>query len=128
MSLVNAVRDKVIEYGIKIYNDYGVEENEYVFFVEDMILFVNEKEKIIGVSFQATTKPDRVGSLTLILDQLKTDINIMDSFVFDTENRYISGDKAFKLIEAKQEEDVIREFLKKQTYQHMLLSADCHEC
>jgi len=128
MSLVNAVRDKVIEYGIKIYNDYGVEENEYVFFVEDMILFINEKEKTIGVSFQATTKPDRVGSLTLILDQLKTDINIMDSFVFDTENRYISGDKAFKLIEAKQEEDVIREFLKKQTYQHMLLSADCHEC
>ena len=128
MSLINVVRDKVEEYGIQIYNDYSIENNEYVFFIEDAVIFVNEKDKSIGVSFHAATKPDKTAKIVLILNEMKIQIHIMDSFVFDKDNKYLSGDKAFELIDIARQEKIIEEFMKNQVYQQILLSSECHEC
>jgi hypothetical protein len=131
MSIVDKVRSKINEYGLEIYSDYPLIDHDgedYVFFVEEMILFINEKEKSIAVSFQASTKPERAANIILILNETKTNIDVMESFIFDKNNEYLSGEKAFDLIEKSKQSDVIQDFVKDQTYREILLTAKCHEC
>lgn len=131
MSIVDKVRSKINEYGLEIYSDYPLidgNDEDYVFFVEDMILFINEKEKSIEVTFEASTRPERAANMILILNEIKTNINIMESFIFDTNNEYLSGEKAFDLIEKSKQSDAIQDFVKDQTYKEILLTTKCHEC
>lgn len=130
MSFVDKVRSKMVEYGLEIYDEYPiVDGEEYVFLVEDMILFVSEEKKTIGVSFQAPTRPEQAANMVLILNEIETgELDVMESFIFDRNNRFISGDKAFDLIEKTKESKTIQEFLKQQTYNEILLSSKCFEC
>jgi len=132
MSIIDKVRAKINEYGLEIYSDYplidGSDDGDYVFFIEEMILFINKKEESIAVSFQASTRPERAANIILILNEIKTNIDIMESFIFDKNNEYISGEKAFDLIEKSKQSNVIQDFLKDQTYKEILLTAKCHEC
>ncbi len=128
MSIVDNIRSKAEEYGLEIFNDYPIEGKEYVFFIEDMMLFVNEEEKTIGVSFQACTRPERVGNMILILNEINEELDIVESFIFDKNNRYLSGEKAFELIEKTKQSKTIQSFLKDQTLREILLKAKCHEC
>ncbi len=128
MSIVDNVRSKAEEYGLEIFNDYPIEGKEYVFFIEDMMVFINEEEKTIGVSFQASTKPERVGNMILILNEINEEIDIVESFIFDKNNRYLSGEKAFELIEKTKQSETIQNFLKDQTLREILLKSKCHEC
>lgn len=131
MSIVDKVRSKINEYGLEIYNDYPLidgNNEDYVFFVEGMILFINEKEKSIEVTFEASTRPERAANMILILNEIKTNINVMESFIFDNNNEYLSGEKAFDLIEKSKQSDAIQDFVKDQTYKEILLTSECHEC
>jgi hypothetical protein len=132
MSIIDKVRAKINEYGLEIYSDYPLidgDNEDYVFFVEEMILFINEKEKSsIAVSFQASTRPERAANMILILNEIETNIDVMESFIFDKNNEYLSGEKAFDLIEKSKQSDVIQDFVKDQTYKEILLTAKCHEC
>lgn len=128
MSIIDKVRAKINEYGLEIFSDYPVDGDEYVFFIEDTMLFIKEKEKSIGVSFQAITRPERAANMILILSEIKIDINVMESFVFDRNNEYISGEKAFELIEKTKQSDTIQGLMKDQMYREILLTSECHEC
>ena len=127
MSITDKVRSKLEEYGLDIFNDYPVED-EYVFFVEDMMIFVNQKTKTIGVSFQASLRPDRVANMMLILREMEVDIDVMESFIFDRNNKYLSGEKAFDLINKSKQSEIIQDFLKDQAFRNILLHSKCHEC
>ena len=128
MSIIDKVRAKINEYGLEIFSDYPVDGDEYVFFIEDTMLFIKEKEKSIGVSFQAITRPERAANMILILSEIKIDINVMESFVFNRNNEYISGEKAFELIEKTKQSDTIQGLMKDQMYREILLTSECHEC
>jgi len=128
MSLIDKVRNKLEEYGLDIFNDYSVADDEHVFFVEDMMIFTNQKTKNIGVSFQASLRPDRVANMMLILREMKIGIDVMESFIFDRNNKYISGEKAFDLINKSKQSEIIQDFLKDQALRNILLHSKCHEC
>jgi hypothetical protein len=129
MSIIDQVRAKIDEYGLEVFSDYPlVDGDEYVFFTEDMILFVNKKEESIGISFQASTRPDRAAKMILIINEIEIDINIMESFIFNRNNEYLSGEKAFDLIEKTKKSDAVQNFVKDQMYKEILLTSDCHEC
>lgn len=130
MTLTKQVEKKLNEYGVEIFNDYHIEkDDEHVFYAESMIIFVNDKEHSISVTFQATTKPERAATLALILNQVKrTPIHVMESFIFNEKNEFISGEKAYNLIKAADNEKVFREYQKQQVFAHILENADCHEC
>lgn len=129
MSIIDQVRAKINEYGLEVFTDYPlVDGDEYVFFLEDMILFVNKEEESVGISFQASTRPDRAAKMILIINEIETDINIMESFIFDRNNKYLSGEKAFELIEKTKESDAVQGFVKDQMYKEILLTSNCHEC
>lgn len=128
MSILNNIRSKLDEFGIEIYSDYQLADTEHVFYVENMILFVDTKEETIGVSFQATMKPDRAANIILILKDVNNEIDIMEPFIYDRNNKCLTGDKAFELIENTKKSTILQDFLKDQTYQSILMTANCHEC
>jgi len=127
-SLTKQVDQKLNEYGIKIFNDYKVDD-EHVYYSESMIVFVNDIDRSIGITFQATTKPERAATLALILNQIKRAvINIMEPFIFNERNEFISGDKAYKLIKQADKVKLLKEYNKQKFYSDVLEKAHCHEC
>ena len=130
MTLVEKVTEKLKEYGIKIYKDYRIEdEEEHVFYIEEAILFVGDKKKYIGVSFQATSKPENVANMTLILNEIDDkSLDIMESFIFNQKNEYVSGEKAFDLIKKSNHLKALEEFDKQQLYIEILQNEKCFEC
>jgi len=65
--LLDKIKNKLLEYGFDIYDQYKVENDDYLFLVNDMVIIVNMKTHKTSISFQATTKPDVVATNILIL-------------------------------------------------------------
>jgi len=130
MSLTKRVNQKLDEYGIEIFNDYPIEEEgEHVFYAENMILFVSDDENSISVTFKATTKPERSATLALILNQIKNvTMNIMEAFIFDKDDQFVSGMDAYKAVERVDKEKLIQEYHNQVMLAELLESAECHEC
>lgn len=128
MGLSKQVAGKLDEYGIEIFKHHAVDD-EYVYYAENMIVFVNEEENSIAITFQATTKPERSATLALILNQLKkVPIIVMEPFIFNEKNEFISGEKAYRLIAKADHTKLINEYNKQQNYSNMLEHEKCHEC
>lgn len=128
MSIIDKVKAKLEEYGLEIYNDYQASKDEYVFYVEDMIVFVDTKDNTVAVSFQAAVRPDKAANIVLILAELKLNIDVMESFIFDRNNKCLTGEKAFDLINKSKQSETIQDFIRNQAYREILISAKCHEC
>lgn len=133
MNMIDKIRDKLTEYDFAIYDQYEIENGEYLFLVDDMLIFVNNELNLMNVSFQATTKPDVVATNILILKEipelLNKNIGIMDSFIFTRENKMVQGDKAFELIEKTIADSAIKQYNVQLTYEHILTnSKDMPEC
>lgn len=129
-SLTTKVRKKLEEYGIEIFNDYQIDKtNEYVFYAENMIIFVSETEPSISITFQATAKPERSATLALILNEIpKTPINIMEPFIFDQNNKFVSGEAAYKLIEKVDKTKIAEEYRRQKVYEEILQNTEGFEC
>lgn len=127
--LVEKVQNKLNEYDFKIYNQYAADKEEYIFMVEDMLVFVHEKRNEVNISFQVTTRPDIVAQHILILKEVEnTEINIMDSFIYDNNRIFISGDRAFNLVENSIKKQGVKEFIKHQNMMQMLEKSNCFNC
>ncbi len=125
MSIVDETREKLEEYGIEIHTEYPLHDSEHLFMVDNMLLFVNTEENEIGVSFQAETRPRKVANSLLIVLQIESlnDVDIMESFVIDENNKFISGEKAFEAINKKNQYEALSEMFKEQAYTQVLLSS-----
>ena len=129
MNLVKKTKEKLDEYGIKMFTDYVVDdEKQHVIYADHMILFVGKEDKTISISFQATTRPDVAGNLTLIINEIGAKMVVMESFIYDSNEQFISGDKAFDIIKKTQEMKTYQEYRKQQIYQQLLESSECFEC
>ena len=130
MSLTKQVTQKLDEYGIEIFNDYEVKNlSQHVFHTDSMIVFVDDSDDSISVTFKATTKPERSASLALILNQIGTGhLHIMEPFLYDDDNEMLSGLEAYKHLESKDKEKIYREIQRQQIYAELLENSECHEC
>ena len=129
MSLSKKVTKKMNEYGITIYKNYMVEgDAEHVFYIEDMILFANLEENSIGLSIQATTKPERAATLALIVNEIGVEVHIMEAFIYDENKQFIAGDKAYELIKSANHLKIKTEVEREEIYKQILASHACHEC
>ena len=129
--LTDKIGKKLNEYGIKVYDHYqGEDIDEYIFLVEDMVIFARDKNKEIGISFQATTKPDIVANNLLIIQEVEEieSIDIMESFVFNEKREMVSGDEAFDLIKRSIQNQAINEYAKEMCFREVLEKSNCHEC
>jgi len=130
MGDVERVREKLEEYGIEVYTDYSITDSEYVFMVEKMAIFINEKEHGIGISFHAETRPDIASTYTLIMKEIEDmkELEIMESFVVDEGNKFVSGEKAFDLVQRNIIQKVTHEIVKESSYSEMLMTNKCFHC
>lgn len=117
-------------YGILVNKTYELENNQQALYTKDMILFINESDKSIGLSFFAPTIPERSSNLTLMLMKniKNSNIYVLESFVFNEKKEYISGVEAFKILKNIQKNTIINNFTKEQTYQYILENHDLYEC
>ena len=130
MGLTEKVTQKLDEYGIDIYNEYQIDgEEDYVFYAENMIVFVNDSENSISVTFKVTTKPERAATLALILNQIKeSSMHIMEPFIFNDKNEFLSGEEAYKLLNTFNKSRFVEEVNRQQLYADILDKAECYEC
>jgi len=123
MTIFEKVSKELQDYGIKIINFYNLENNQIALYTDDMILFIGEKEKTIGLSFYAPTIPERVATLTLLIKGISIKgitIYVMESFIFDENKDYVSGAKAFKILKKQLTEKIINNYVKEREYEYVL--------
>ena len=130
MAEVSDMVKKFEEYGMKLFTDYPSMENQHCFMVENMIVYLDKNDNTIAVSFLASSKPEEVASNLMILNEIEglEDIYIMDSFVYDMNDRFVSGDEAHKIVKESIQHEALKEFAKRQTYIDVLTKAQCFEC
>ena len=130
MAEVSDVVKKFEQYGMRLFSDYPTVENQHCFMVENMIVYLDKKECTVAVSFLASLKPEEVANNMMILSEIKglKDIFVMESFVYDINDKFVSGDAAHRLVKNNIEHEALKNFAKRQTYLEVLNKANCYEC
>lgn len=126
---VNLIKNKLDEYGFNIFNHHKLENDQYVFFCENMVIFAYPKEHGLSISFQATAHPDEAAQNVLILNEIPDiDIDIMESFIYSSENQLLCGEKAFTLIKESVENKAIDNYKTQEMYKYLLANTEGFEC
>lgn len=127
---VDSIVDKLTEYGMALYTDYPTKDQGHCFMVRDMIIFLDEEDDTISITFQADSKPEDVGSNLMILHEIEgvAEITVMESFIYDKNNNFISGSEAHNVVRSSLIEDAFKKVAKHQAYNEILLGVECFEC
>lgn len=130
MPEVKKVANKFKEYGMKLFTDYPVEKNEHCFMVDNMIVYLDQIDDTLAVSFHASAKPEEVANNMMILNEIDglNDIFVMESFVYDLNDKFLSGEDAHSLVRRSIQNEALKKFATRQTYIEVLTKAKCHEC
>ena len=127
-NMCKIVKDKLDEYGIKIFKHHPAEENQYVFLCESMVVFVHETDEV-SIAFQATTKPETSANMILIFKEIPdVQIDIMESFIYCANNKLICGQEAHKLVVDTIKAEGASDYAREEAYAHLLENVHCHEC
>ena len=127
---VNTVIEKLSEYGFGLFTDYPTEDQGYCFVTKGMIIFLDEDDDSIAITFQADSKPEDVASNLLIINEIEdvTEISIMESFIYDKDNKFISGNKAHDIVKGDIILKAFKELAKQQTYTEILKNVEGYNC
>lgn len=129
-SLINSVKNKLNEYGYDILKQQVGDDDQYLFFCKDMIVFVHPDQEV-SVTFQATTRPETAADNILTLKEIPdVKVNIMESFIFSADNKLITGDEAYDLVSETLRNEVVKEERTKDFYDH-IMNNECinfYEC
>lgn len=125
-----SVIKKFEEYGMNVFADYPTEKNEHCFMVENMIVYLDQEDNTLAVSFHASAKPEEVGQNLQILNEIEglDDIQVMESFIYDMNDRFLSGSDAHELVKKTIETEAVKQFAKRQAYTEFLVKAKCYDC
>lgn len=126
------VKKKLDEYGYEIYHiNKTPNQQEICIMTESMMVFVNENDNSITLSFEYTLDPEKVAQNMMIINEVE-EINIVyisESYIFDPkQKKYIVGPEAKELAHKLATENFMRDFTTNQLYSHILATQKCHEC
>ena len=126
------IRDKLNEYGYEIYHIAETRnEKETCIMTESMMVFVNEKDHSITLSFEYTLDPEKVAQNMMIINEVE-DIELVyisESYIFDPEQKkYIVGNEAKEIANRIATQNFMRSYTRDQVYSHILATQKCHEC
>lgn len=127
---IDDIIDKLAEYGMALYTDYPTKDQGHCFITKDMILFLDEEDDSLAITFQADSKPESVASNLLILHEINklSDISVMESFIYDNNNNFISGSEAHEIVKGNIIQDAFKKVAEQQMYIAILQNAQCSEC
>jgi len=129
-NLVTKVKKKLLEYGFDIYDQYKGSSNQYIFLVENMVIFLDLDTNDISISFQATTPPDIAANNILIIQEISEihDISVMESFIFTKDKQIVKGKLAYEFIRKSVENQVIEKYNQQLMYISYLSGSKCYKC
>lgn len=126
------VKDKLNEYGYEIYNISPTpNDKEICIMTESMMIFVNENDESITISFEYTLDPEKVAQNMMVLNEVEEVkvVYIAESYIFDPEQKkYIVGQEAKNVANKLATQNLMREYTKDQVYSHILATHKGHEC
>ena len=124
---VKKVENKLNEYGIEMIQNYQ-SDNQRVIRTDNMILFVDERNTI-GLAFDASTKPEDVARLTLLLNEIEAIdfIHVMDSY-YNLGEEMITGDEAHKFVRDSIKIKTLADYAKHEAYKCILEKEKGFEC
>ncbi len=127
---IDKIVDKLTEYGLGLHNDYQTEDQGHCFMAKGMIIFLDNDDDSLAVTFQADSKPEDVAANLLILHEIDeiTDISVMESFIYDKDNKFISGNEAHEIVKGNIVLNAFQKVAKHQAYAEILRSAKGYEC
>jgi len=127
---VEKIVDKLTEYGMALYTDYPTKDQGHCFMVRDMIIFLDEEDDSLSITFQADSKPEEVASNLMILNEIDevSEISIMESFIYDKNNNFVSGNEAHNIVKSSLIEDAFKKVATHQAYNEILHNMKCFEC
>lgn len=99
MTLKDEVIDKLDEYGVDVLQSYDMDDNipGYVLHLKDMIIFIDENQNDISMSFEITMRPEDVAKMTLILREIGIEgytYSIMESYTYNESGDLLLGEEA----------------------------------
>ena len=126
----DTIIDKLTEYGMALYTDYPTEDQGHCFMTKGMIVFLDEEDDSLSITFQADSKPEDVASSLMVLNEIDdvSDISIMESFIYDKENNFITGSEAHNVVRSSLIEDAFKKVATHQAYNEILLTMPCFKC
>ena len=129
-SIVDKVIEKFVEYNVGILTDYETEDRGHCVVTPGMLVFVDNDDNTISIAFQADQKPEDVATNLLILNEIEdiTHISIMESFIHDSNQNFISGQEAHDLVKQDIITQAFQKVAKQQAYNEILKSTDCFNC
>ena len=127
---IDTIIDKLSEYGMALYTDYPTQDQGHCFITKGMILFLDQEDDSISITFQADSKPEDVASNVMILNEIDdvSEISIMESFIYDKNNKFITGNEAHNIVKSSLVEDAFRKVATHQAYNEILMNMPAHEC
>jgi len=127
---VDTVVEKLSEYGFVLFNDYPTEDQGHCFVTKGMIIFLDEEDDSIAITFQADSKPEDVASSLLMINEIENiaDISVMESFIYDKDNKFICGNEAHDIVKGNIILLAFKELAKQQTYSELLKNAEGFNC
>ena len=129
LKIKDLVIKKLNEINVEIINEKDLDKEEYLISTEDAMIIIDENKKEASISFHVAANLQDSAILALTINDIK-DINVTigDTFVFDENGKYIDGEEALLLFEAKKAESIIDGFVKHQAQSHFLMNATGYKC
>jgi hypothetical protein len=127
-----AVEHKLNEYGYEIYKTFETSnDKEFCIMTDDIMIFVDENEKSISLSFECTSKPVEVAQSIMMLNEINEIdyIYITESYIFDHScKEYVVGEEAEEVADKMIQAKILNDYAKDQLFSHILATQKCHEC
>jgi len=126
------VEHKLNEYGYEIYQTFETSnDKEFCIMTDDIMIFVDENEKSLSLSFECTSKPVDVAQSIMLLNEIEEIdyIYITESYIFDRNcKNYVVGEEAEKVADELMQNKILSAYTRDQLYAHILATQKCHEC
>lgn len=129
-NLVDKIIEKISEYNIGLITDYKTEDRGHCFVTPSMLVFLDEDDNSLSIAYQADQKPEDAAINLLILKEVEeiTDISILESFIYDLNENFISGQEAHDLVKQNIITQAFQKVAKQQAYNEILNSTEGFHC
>jgi len=119
---------------IDVHEQFYLDDREdvYGFLCYKLIVYYEVSSKKIALCFHVNTEPEYVSFVILKMTEHMQNnkgfsIHITESFSYDNDGNFITGENAYEVFEKEREKNIIENFITQQKQIHYLLSTKPYE-
>jgi len=123
--VIEKIKKNFLKHETKSINDYIINNNHYLIY-EFMIITYSEKDNIVDIAFNVSTRSDISAFFALLLSKIHNfdDVRIMEVFSSDKNGKILSGNDCIKNHQERLKDKIVNDFLTDQFQTHYLRTID----